>query len=169
MASLIYKHNYLPACRCWQSLQNKENQKHCRPAHPKFPLLCSLKTHPAWHLVSVRQSVVIIQNHDGCDDAWGHHEHDAVEVCAWTQPMSKIIVMSVVIYWSKSSWLKSLFFDGSCLLFLVHMSRRISEYLVKVFFGTISCLFFFNQQLSLLDFCPLEMPKRITRQIRHHW
>ena len=42
----------------------------------------SLVTHPTWHLVSVRQAMVIVENHDGGDHARSHHEHDAVEVCA---------------------------------------------------------------------------------------
>ena len=53
----------------------------------------SLVTHPTWHLVSVRQAMVIVENHDGGDHARSHHEHDAVEVCAWIQPMSNAGVM----------------------------------------------------------------------------
>ena len=72
--------------------------------------------------MSVRQAVVIIENHDGGDDAGGDHEHDAVEVCAWRQPMSKMIVTSVGRYLSKSSWLKGLFLmESSLLLFLLRM------------------------------------------------
>ena len=71
--------------------------------------------------MSVRQTVVIIQNHDGCDNARGDHEHDAVEVCAWRQPMSKMIVTILGRYLSKSGWLKGLFLMESSLLFLLRM------------------------------------------------
>ena len=37
-------------------------------------------SHPVWHLVSVDQPVVVVEDHDGGDHAGRHHEHDAVEV-----------------------------------------------------------------------------------------
>ena len=33
-------------------------------------------------MVGVRPAVVVVEDHDGGDDAAGHHEHDAVEVCS---------------------------------------------------------------------------------------
>ena len=30
--------------------------------------------------MSVGLPVVVVEDHDGCDDTAGHHEHDAVEV-----------------------------------------------------------------------------------------
>ena len=32
--------------------------------------------------MGVSQSMVVVEHHDGGDHAGGHHEHDAVEVCA---------------------------------------------------------------------------------------
>ena len=40
-------------------------------------------SHPAWHLVSICLSVVVVEDHDGGDHTAGHHEHDAVEVGSW--------------------------------------------------------------------------------------
>ena len=37
-------------------------------------------TDPGGHGVGVRLAVVVVEDHDGGDDAAGHHEHDAVEV-----------------------------------------------------------------------------------------
>ena len=42
----------------------------------------SLDIYPAWHLVSIRLSVVVVEDHDGGDHAAGHHEHDAVKICS---------------------------------------------------------------------------------------
>ena len=39
-------------------------------------------THPFWHIMGVRQSVVVVEDHDGGDAAGGDHEHDACEVSA---------------------------------------------------------------------------------------
>ena len=39
--------------------------------------------YPAWHLVSIRLSVVVVEDHDGGDHAAGHHEHDAVKIGSW--------------------------------------------------------------------------------------
>ena len=39
-------------------------------------------SHPARHLVSVRLSVMIVEDHDGGHHAARNHEHDAVEVGA---------------------------------------------------------------------------------------
>ena len=33
--------------------------------------------------MSLCQSMVIVQHHDGSDHTGGHHEHDAVEVGTW--------------------------------------------------------------------------------------
>ena len=33
-------------------------------------------------MVGVWPAVVVVEDHDGGDDAAGHHEHDAVEVCS---------------------------------------------------------------------------------------
>ena len=33
--------------------------------------------------MSIRLSVVVVEDHDGGDHAGGHHEHDAVEVSPW--------------------------------------------------------------------------------------
>ena len=41
-----------------------------------------IRTHPVWHLVGVREPVVVVEHHDGGDHARRHHEHDAVEVGA---------------------------------------------------------------------------------------
>ena len=38
--------------------------------------------YPIGHLVCVRQSMVVVENHDGGDHARGHHEHDAIEIGA---------------------------------------------------------------------------------------
>ena len=35
------------------------------------------------HVVVVRLSQVVVEDHDGGDHAGGHHEHDAVEISAW--------------------------------------------------------------------------------------
>ena len=37
-------------------------------------------THPFWHIMGVRQPVVVVEDHDGGDAAGGYHEHDAGEV-----------------------------------------------------------------------------------------
>ena len=37
-------------------------------------------SHPAWHLVSICLSVVVVEDHDGGDHTAGHHEHDAVKI-----------------------------------------------------------------------------------------
>jgi len=46
---------------------------------PRNPLKkqCS---HPAWHLVGVRLSVVVVEDHDGGHHRARHHEHDAVKI-----------------------------------------------------------------------------------------
>ena len=38
--------------------------------------------YPVRHFMRVGQPVVVVEDHDGGDDAGGHHEHDAVEVGA---------------------------------------------------------------------------------------
>ena len=40
-------------------------------------------TYPARHLMGVRLSVVIVEDHDGGDDGACHHEHDAVKIRPW--------------------------------------------------------------------------------------
>ena len=42
-------------------------------------------SYPVWHFVGVRETMVIVEDHDGRHDAGSHHEHDAVEICAWNQ------------------------------------------------------------------------------------
>ena len=42
-------------------------------------LVRSLK-YPFWHLMSVRQAVVIVEHKDGGHYAGGHHEHYGVEI-----------------------------------------------------------------------------------------
>ena len=37
-------------------------------------------THPVGHFMSVCQSVMVVEDHDGGDDRGRHHEHDAVEI-----------------------------------------------------------------------------------------
>ena len=44
--------------------------------------------YPVWHWLSVRKTMVVVENHDGRDNAWGHHEHYAVEIGSWTWFMS---------------------------------------------------------------------------------
>ena len=39
-------------------------------------------THPVRHLMSISQTMVVVEDHDGGDHTGGHHEHDAVEVGA---------------------------------------------------------------------------------------
>ena len=36
--------------------------------------------YPVWHVVCLGLAVVVVQDHDGGDDARRHHEHDGVEV-----------------------------------------------------------------------------------------
>ena len=40
-------------------------------------------THPFWHLMCVRLSVVIVEHQDSCDHTGSHHEHYRIEICCW--------------------------------------------------------------------------------------
>ena len=48
-----------------------------------------LVSHPIGHLMGVCQPVVVVEDHDGGHHAGGHHEHDAVEVCTWSEQNKK--------------------------------------------------------------------------------
>ena len=39
--------------------------------------------YPFWHLMSVRLSVMVVEDHDSGDHGAGHHEHDAVKIRPW--------------------------------------------------------------------------------------
>ena len=41
---------------------------------------CDLATYPCGHAVGVWVAVVVVEDHDGEQDAAGHHPHDEVEV-----------------------------------------------------------------------------------------
>ena len=38
--------------------------------------------YPIGHLMCVGQAMVVVEDHDGGDDARSHHEHDAIEIGA---------------------------------------------------------------------------------------
>ena len=39
--------------------------------------------YPIGHLMCICQTMVVVEDHDGGDHAWSHHEHDAIEIGAW--------------------------------------------------------------------------------------
>ena len=47
---------------------------------PALVMLRLKISYPAWHLVSICLSVVVVEDHDGGHDTAGHHEHDAVKI-----------------------------------------------------------------------------------------
>ena len=38
--------------------------------------------YPIGHLMCIRETMVVVEDHDGGDDARSHHEHDAIEIGA---------------------------------------------------------------------------------------
>ena len=42
----------------------------------------------------IRETMVVVEDHDGGDDARSHHEHDAIEIGAW-----QVGIMNVLTFW----------------------------------------------------------------------
>lgn len=43
--------------------------------------------YPRRHFMNIGRSVMVIQNHNSKNYRWSHHEHDAIEVCAYEKNM----------------------------------------------------------------------------------
>ena len=50
--------------------------------------------YPIGHLMCIRETMVVVEDHDGGDDARSHHEHDAIEIGAW-----QVGIMNVLTFW----------------------------------------------------------------------